>query len=166
MAIAVYGTVDSPSGGTYQKYMFWCTISKVWEWPNQHAKTGFQNFLDSIFEFDWFLPKTSTLWSFSNVEQDLLSRKLNISIFVKKWVWNLLQQGPTCLPASLSFWKASQTVSGCLLVFCWNSESPSHWDISSWKYIFHQEFAPLHSHLHPKKWKLEIRKVLPCFFLD
>ena len=55
----------------------------VWEWPNQHAKTGFQNFLDRIFEFDWFFPKTSTLWSLSNVEQDLLFRKLNISIFVK-----------------------------------------------------------------------------------
>ena len=26
------------------------------------------------------------------------------------------------------------------------SESPSHWDIQRWKCIFHQQFAPSHSH--------------------
>jgi hypothetical protein len=52
------GTTTEQSGDLTLNYDSASFGPTVREWPNRPAKTGFQNLLGSIFEFDWFLIKT------------------------------------------------------------------------------------------------------------
>ena len=138
-------------------------------WLHGNEKTNMPKQAFSVpwigFKFTWFATKTIALWPYWNVKQDPPLKNLKLSIFVKRWVWNLYQYGLESLLTCLSIWKPPKL---CLEVYL-HSINPLNAqviEISNAENVIFNKNLLCCTATHFKKWKCEFTNILPSFLLD